>query len=343
MSKVYYVRGNNICAIEAQKKIIEEYFHNNGICMEAGYIDYRAFSKRKSLNKEAAKKLGFDLSFFGNIYPELEHLLSEICMGRISEIIVDVKLRLFPNVQYKKVVLHLCEKYKVRIVEVGDFKSPASNILKTVTIYHAFSLCEGRTGPLLNAIDDMYQYAMTNYPNAQIQLRFSPSDQSYDSFKWAHVEKPDILLVKHFFHIRRKTESCLSKIKELQESGVDVISINEGKLQFHKMDSYILSASHKIIGFQRLRNKSSCEELKMSNDRFRLFIGHKAPGWSMEKVIVEESEYGFKWEDFSIDADMIMVNSFSSLQMEISNFVAIMSKRKVSIFSLQKGEVCYIG
>lgn len=340
---VSYLRGGKTESLDVQQVMVAQFAEQNHFVVSHSFVDCCSLPKRKACNREVAEKIGFSGSFSGFIYPELENLLLEVFNGQISTVLVDTAKRLFPNSEYRRIVEKIFTERGVEIVEIREFPASTSVNTKTVVVYHAFSASEERTGPLLNAVDDMYQYAMIMYPEAQIQLRFSSEIQDCDDFQWIQETKPDVLLVKYFFHIRRKTGSCLSQIKEFQQAGIEVVSMNEGKIYFKEMGTALLKEPYKAIGFERMSNKSSSEDIQLSLNRFRLFVKRRAVGWRLEDVIVEKVDAKAKWDNISPDVDLIMVNSFSTLEVEVSKFIKIMKSKNALVFSLQKGEVCSIG
>lgn len=339
----YYEHWNIPC--EMQKKKIMDYCVDNGIDCAHIYSDHGYVRKRRVEDIQRAELIGISNKRWSHMFPGWETMMVDIIQGHVNLILVDTALRLYCNLDQKQALDRLCRQYGVKVIEVGGHTPVGSAGKRKLAIYHYSIQPEKRTSVTLKDIDKLYEFTSQNFKGWEVSLYLDLDEVRRVNLEIVLRTDVDVILVKNFFHINRRTIAFMSVAKMLQKRGIKIVSVEEGELRIcEEPDCRLLKQPLKAVVYDYFRTEHEKESEDIQMAKFGLFVKHKTEGWTIEgryidglgdnrqvqlqKMIRESGQF-----------EVVIVDTFSKIGNAITNLDGILKEIKVPVYSLKEGMV----
>lgn len=330
---------------EQQHFLIRSYCRSHSITCERFYCDMGYQNDRHVAEKWKAEKIGIDSRKDRPTFPAWDELMLDIIKGEIGAILVDTKLRLYNGLEQKEALERLCLQYDVKIIEVANDDGPVDSTALKVAAYHFSDRPEARTRIPLKDIDQIYEYA-SHSKGWEVVALFLDTTLNHRQYIQMLLERSDfdIILVKSFYHIKRKMTAFLSAAKKLREKGVRIISVEEGEfIALENEEKEWLNKPMNIAVYDRLRSKYEKDIRQIQLDKFHAFSKYRAEKWNIQEIFIDEganeSENLKRLVQEAKNYDLIMVDSFGKIGETIIYIGRLLNSVNIPIYSLQEGGI----
>lgn len=314
-------------ACNAQKVILKNYCNALGIKLTEILEEVEPHSLDKILEgKDDASALA--------------KLLDMVINRKIEAILVDTKLRLARNKIDLDLISTLCREKDVRIIEVPPISDGASG---RVYIYHCTNSPSYRYSVVTEDIDDLYLYSIEfkgELSGLFLDMRLTAREKLESAI--ATIAEDDMLIVKNYNHIKRKTDACLSALKRVSDKGGKVTSMEEGCITSTDSGAVQeLRSSVRRVAYYDAQREYDNQELELQ--KVKAYIRCYADGWEINSDDVFIDKFGFKSQEQlellikrQDKYDLILVSGYSRLSGDISKFVKIANRIHVPIHSMKE-------
>lgn len=324
-----------------QEKMILKFCHENDMRCKQIFCDRGNKKNRSAMDVERAKEIGISTQKWNAVFPEWEKLMLAIKEGWIGCILVDTVLRLYCNQDQKHVLERLCQEHNVQVIEVGNHSSVCEMAKPKLAIYNYSVQPEERTTVTLKDIDSMYDFASQHYEGWEVSLFLDLNLKRRENLVRVLNTNVDVILVKSFFHIKRKTISFMNTAKILWEKNIKIVSVEEGRLDFIE-DKILLENPMKIAIYDRFRSEHEREIKDIQIAKFETFVKCKTNGWIIDKAYIDDlgNDKQPELEKLLREAnqfDLILTDTFGKLGDTIICLKDIL--RKIPVYSLKEGAV----
>ncbi len=156
-------------------------------------------------------------------------------------------------------------------------------------------------------------------------------------------EQFDVLIVKDFYHICKKTLKCLSILKELLDKGIKIYSLKDGEIKFCNAD---FDKPLKVATYSRHWRPSVMSKpfVPLKTDILNLFVNKETNWFVVDQYYDECSDEKYnsqlqlmKLLENKDKYDLIIVNSLQELNHRTALFIKILYELNLDIYSLQEG------
>lgn len=166
--------------------------------------------------------------------------------------------------------------------------------------------------------------------------------KEFDNFLSSN-EDYNALIVKDFYHISKNTMKCMSILKDMQNRGIDVHSLNDGIIKFFQPDfnkPLRVATYSRHLGVTQKGN----DIIPLKNDILNLFI-KKETNWSLVDQYSDESnqeKYAAQLQLIDLiknkdKYDLIVVHNLNDLNWRTAKFIKVMNDLNLDVYSLQEG------
>lgn len=166
--------------------------------------------------------------------------------------------------------------------------------------------------------------------------------KEFDNFL-SSSEDYNALIVKDFYHISKNTMKCMSILKDMQNRGIDVHSLNDGIIKFFQPDfnkPLRVATYSRHLGVTQKGN----DIIPLKNDILNLFI-KKETNWSLVDQYSDESnqeKYAAQLQLIDLiknkdKYDLIVVHNLNDLNWRTAKFIKVMNDLNLDVYSLQEG------
>jgi hypothetical protein len=331
-------------ASNMQKFLIEAYCMAHQMKCDKIYYDIGYQKDRHADERWKAEKIGINSCKDRATFPAWDDLMLSIISGEVECILVDFKLRLYNGVEQKEVVEQLCKEYDVTIREVSNSDTPPESSISTrVVVYHFSDNPESRTSVVLNDIDQIYEYASHQLGWEVVEVFMDKSLTNRTQFE-VLMEKSDynVLLVKSFYHIKRKMMPFLSAAKELKQKNIRIVSVEEGEFVNIVDEADVwLDKPLRIAVYDKCRSQYERENQNIQMQKFDTFVRVKTLGGHIEGIYVDENEQEHLQELIhkSDEYDIILIDTFGKIGDTVIALAKVMNQINIPIYSLREGGI----
>lgn len=332
-------------ASEQQLFLIRSYCHSHSISCERFYRDVGYQNDRHVAERWKAEAIGIDSRKDRPTFPAWDDLMLDIIKGKVDVILVDTKLRLYNGIEQKTTIDRLCQQYDVKIIEVANDDGPVDSTALKVAVYHFSDRPEARTRIPLKDIDQIYEYA-SHSKEWEVVALFLDTTLNHRQYIQMLLERSDfdIILVKSFYHIKRKMTAFLSAAKKLREKGVRIISVEEGEfIALENEEKEWLSKPMNVAVYDRLRTKYEKDMQQVQLDKFHAFSKYRAEKWNIQEIFIDEGagecENLKRLVQEAKKYDLIMVDTFGKVGETIIYIGRLLNSVNIPIYSLQEGGI----
>ena len=313
-------------AEKVQEKMIQRYAEKKGIKEKIPFfIDSYITNKRKRNLSERKRANRINLPEGLSIMSGWEDLMEEIIDGKVEEILVDCRIRLFNGKEQYQVLKHLCEKYEVQIIEVGK------DVPSDTIVYYESTHKNRRTSIPLKDIDAIYAKCS--------QLDIVPRLILLEEGKINHFldyvdDDTRFVFVKNYQHIYRKVMPTLSMLNSAWSKSLHIISLNEGEIIPVDIDL----EEKKVIVYDKARSDHEECSQQLTMDVIKTFISLKTK-WIIQEVYADGTDTNSAYFSMkkNLSGDVILVvDTFGKLGTDISMIVNLL-RTGATIYSLKEG------
>lgn len=313
-------------AEKVQREMIRRYCEKKGGNREITFfIDSYITNKRKRNLSERKRANRINLPEGLSIMSGWEDLMEEIIDGKVEEILVDCRIRLFNGKEQYQVLKHLCEKYEVQIIEVGK------DVPSDTIVYYESTHKNRRTSIPLKDIDAIY--AKCSQLDIVPRLIFLEEGKIHHFLDYVD-DNTRFVLVKNYQHIYRKVYPTLSMLKTAWSKSVRIISLEEGEI----IPVDIGSEENIAVVYDKARSKHEACSQQLTLDVIQTFIKIKTK-WDVQEVYIDDrnsnSAYSSMKKRLSGDITLV-VDTFGKLGTDISMIVNLL-RTGATIYSLKEG------
>lgn len=326
-----------------QERMIRDYCKVRDIECDMIYTD-QGYSKRHRDEIWRAERLGLKTERHRHVYHGWENMLIEVINGHVGTILVDHYIRLYSGEEQKQVFEQICAQYGVRVIEVSAYEISCEARGLNIAIFHFSSNAELRPAIATNVVDGLYQYAsqLKDWGAVHLYLDFSlVRNKQMNYYRMIqNVGKYDVILVRNFYHLSKKTMQVWKMAEVFIAQGVRVISMEEGEIYLNR-DQTILKKSLKIALYDNARTKYELDIQDILIERMTAFKESKASSWEIHGVYIDDFRSSGQLKlnqliDNRADYDLVVVDSFSKIN-EITNiFTKIKARLQIPIYSIKE-------
>ena len=341
------IAGDGVDTRTQIKMILDFCNHNNFQCSKI-YCDVGIRENRHADEVQRAKEIGISCTKARNIYPQWEEMMIDVLNDNIQMIIVDCIYRLYSNKEQREALYRICNEHHVEIVEVKYSNPPADNAKKKVAFYH-FTIPRKnaddiRTTGILRDIGTMYSWASKHEGWEPTALYIdTTADRRKEYPLLAANNDIDIIVVKNFYHIKRKIVPFLNEVRMYQAKGVRIVSVEEGELLFRDEIAVYLREAHKVAVYEKIEPEVASEHVKLMREMLDLFFSCKAKKWVIGDYFIDNKESRSGLDNLikrGNEFDMILVNSFDLFE-DISVLYGVIQRTGLPIYSMREGAILY--
>lgn len=222
--------------------------------------------------------------------------------------------------------------------------------IKTAAIYHFTNHSERRPVIYLKQLDALKEYAESKgFIVADIFCDKTLRRCEQTEFKrlLPCSDQFDVLVAKNFYHINKRTNSCIATLLALRDHGVTTYTMENGvfTLEETPLDKPLRVVTYNSR-FGTLKKKNPV--IPLQDEIMRLFVSKKT-NWNIVAQYHDESYRQLDSEQINLaelikhkdEYDLILLHTFSDLHWRTANFCKYREKLQLDIYSLQEGFLKY--
>jgi DNA invertase Pin-like site-specific DNA recombinase len=217
-------------------------------------------------------------------------------------------------------------------------------------IYHFTDGSEKRPKIYKDQLNRMEEFATSNgFTVTEIFCDRSLLQSEHPEFNrfLSCCEQFDVLITKDFYHISKNTAKCMSLMRELQEKGIQIYTLENGFFSWEDapFDKPLRVATYCC----RFGTANEMKEIvPVQNDILALFT-HKKTNWTVVDQYFDESEHQNDGEQVQImellqnkdKYDLLLVHNLNDIHWRTANFCKARELLQLDIYSLQEGFLKY--
>lgn len=161
------------------------------------------------------------------------------------------------------------------------------------------------------------------------------------------VEQYDVLILKGFYHLNKRTVTCFRDLLELHKKGIEVVTMDNGKFVFSEVP---LNEELRVATYYSASksNRGVEEAVKLEQDIFELFMKKKT-SWTLTRHYADICNPHSDTEQVNLmelvkdsdSFDMLLTVSFCDMNGRTARFCKVREMMKKPIYSLKEGYLVY--
>ncbi len=350
---VSYIRsyGNNQASLSVQKQMIEKYCYEHDMEIGKTFCDYRKVKTRLKCDALELLRIGYRESYRGECsFPQFDQLLLLIATGQVEVICVDVKIRLSVGLHMDKFFEDLCNKYNVKVVEVGTHPPEISPTAVCVAVYHDTDKSKIRPAYCINDFDEMYEVAHCNQwavTSAFVDVSRNRGSRYGYRILLDNLSKYNVVVCRALFNIDLKTGMLIQYLAKFVNNNVILYAVSLGELKFSQNDG-IRQRKLRVCIYDGC--SSSQEDIGLPRKIMESFVKYKT-NWVCCSYDYEENDNSGNKEKTVLEQmlvtqatwDVMLVQSFSKIDERTAKLERILLElgRDRLIYSMEEGVYLY--
>lgn len=162
------------------------------------------------------------------------------------------------------------------------------------------------------------------------------------------VEQYDVLILKGFYHLNKRTVTCFRDLLELHKKGIEVVTMDNGKFVFSEVP---LNEELRVATYYSASksNRGVEEAVKLEQDIFELFMKKKT-SWTLTRHYADICNPHSDTEQVKLmelvedkdEFDLVLTVSFTDVNGRTARFCKVRELLKKPIYSLKEGYLMYV-
>lgn len=162
------------------------------------------------------------------------------------------------------------------------------------------------------------------------------------------IEQYDVLILKDFYHLNKRTITCFRDLLELHKKGIEVVTMENGSFVFSEVP---LKEELRVATYYSANkgNRGVEEAVKLEQDIFELFM-KKETNWSLTSHYADICNPHSDTEQVKLmelvedkdEFDLVLTVSFTDVNGRTARFCTVREMMKKPIYSLKEGYLMYV-